>query len=109
MATQAASRTDHVDQLDHEHSHGHGRTHDHEHEDHSHDHPLDWVDLVRIGLVALACLASWLGLWQHVASFDVIALVAMLAGGYPIFKEALVPPVGNRLQSPQEISAGRPP
>jgi hypothetical protein len=44
---------------------------------------------VRIGIVAFACLASWLGLWQNIASFDVFALVATLAGGYPIFKEAL--------------------
>ncbi len=88
--TQATSRPDYVEEHDHERSHSHGHTHDHdhEHEDHGHDHPLEWVDLARIGLVAIACLVSWLGLWQHVASFDVIALVATLAGGYPIFKEA---------------------
>ena len=27
-------------------------------------HPLEWVDLVRIGLVAVAVVASWLGLWS---------------------------------------------
>ncbi len=43
----------------------HGHDHDHPHHDHDeHDHPLQWVDLVRIGLVALAVLASWLRLWQ---------------------------------------------
>lgn len=66
-----------------EHDDGHGQEH------HDHDHSLEGVDLVRIGLVALACITSWLGLWRHFAGFDVIALVATLAGGYPIFKEAL--------------------
>src|SRR5581483_10128440 len=66
-------------------------------EEHDHDHSLEWVDLVRIGLVALACLASWFGLGQHFAGFDVIALVATLAGGYPIFKEAVANLVARRM------------
>ena len=57
-------------------------------EDHDHNHPLPWVELVRIGSVALACLVSWFQLWQPAGSLDVIALVATLIGGYPIFKEA---------------------
>ena len=81
------------------------QNHEHGHEDH--DHPLAWVDLVRIGLVAVAVVASWLGLWksladalglgQAVASFDVIALVATLAGGYPIFKEAVANLLARRM------------
>ncbi len=68
-------------------------------QNHDHDgpedreHSLEWVELFRIGLVALACIASWLGFWQYFASIDVIALLATLVGGYPIFKEA----VGNLL------------
>lgn len=62
--------------------------HHHDHEEHDHEHSLEWVELVRIGLVALACIASWFGVWQRFARFDVIALVATLVGGYPIFKEA---------------------
>jgi P-type Cu+ transporter len=50
---------------------------------------LDRVDLVRIGFVAAAVVASWFRLWTHLASYDVIALVATLVGGYPIFREAL--------------------
>jgi|RhiMetdeSRZDD1v2_1073273.scaffolds.fasta_scaffold110797_2 P-type Cu+ transporter len=53
------------------------------------DPRLDWVDLVRIGFVAAAVVASWLRLWTHLVSYDVIALVATLVGGYPIFREAL--------------------
>ncbi|MBI4639839.1 MAG: cation-translocating P-type ATPase [Candidatus Tectomicrobia bacterium] len=62
---------------DHEHEHGHGP-----------EHPVEPLELVRIGFVALAVLASWLGLWKGFARFDVIALTATLVGGYTIFKEA---------------------
>src|SRR4051794_36004569 len=77
----------------------------HSHEDH--DHMLARVDLVRIGLVAVAVVASWFGLWKFlagvlglgeaVASFDVIALVATVAGGYPIFKEAVANLLARRM------------
>src|SRR5262249_27175052 len=81
------------------------QNHEHGHEDH--DHLLAWVDLVRIGLVAVAVVASWFGLWQSlagllglgetVANFDLIALVATLAGGYPIFKEAVANLLARRM------------
>lgn len=79
-----------------QHSHS---LHDHDHgpEPHDHAHSLERVDLIRIGLVALACLASRLGLWQHFARFDVIALVATVAGGYPIFKEAIANVLARRM------------
>ncbi len=90
MKADGSSESTHLG--DHRHEHGHENNHEHHHhEDHGHDHahPLGWVELARIGLVALACLASSFGLWQQFASLDVIALVATLAGGYPIFKEAI--------------------
>src|SRR5262249_30280150 len=69
--------------------------------------PLKWVDLVRIGLVAMAVVASWLGLWKSiagllglgetVANFDLIALAATLAGGYPIFQEAVANLLARRM------------
>src|SRR5215831_6364625 len=52
-------------------------------------HPtVDTTDLLRIGLVALAVVVSWAHPWQPFAAIDVVALVATLAGGYPIFREA---------------------
>ena len=52
-------------------------------------HPgVETADLVRIGLVALAVVVSWVHPWQPFAGIDVVALVATLAGGYPIFREA---------------------
>jgi Cd2+/Zn2+-exporting ATPase/Cu+-exporting ATPase len=85
--------------------HAEAQNKDHGHEDH--DHSLAWVDLVRIGFVAVAVVASWFGLWKSlagllglgeaVARFDVIALVATLAGGYPIFKEAVANLLARRM------------
>jgi Cd2+/Zn2+-exporting ATPase/Cu+-exporting ATPase len=85
--------------------HAEAQNHEQGHEDH--DHPLAWLDLVRIGLVAVAVVASWFRLWQSLAgalglgealaNFDVIALVATLAGGYPIFKEALANLLARRM------------
>ena len=87
------------------HPHAEQRDPDHGHEDH--EHPLARADLVRIGLVAAAVVASWFGLWkplagllglgEAVARFDVIALVATLAGGYPIFQEAVANLVARRM------------
>jgi len=74
--------------------------HDHRPERHGHDehdHTLERVDLIRIGLAAVAVVASWLGLWQALASFDVIALAATLIGGYPIFKEAFSNLISRRM------------
>src|SRR5271165_920105 len=45
-------------------------------------------DLVRIGLVALAVVLSWLVPWQPFPRVNGVALIATLAGGYPIYKEA---------------------
>lgn len=56
--------------------------------DHDDHHDLDTIELVRIASVAVAVIASWSGVWRHVASFDLIGLVATLVGGYPIFHEA---------------------
>src|SRR5438093_801545 len=65
-----------------------------EHED---EHSLEWVDLARIGLVALAVVVSWLRLWQPAANFDAVALAATLVGGYPIFREALAALFARRM------------
>jgi Cu+-exporting ATPase len=46
------------------------------------------VDLVRICLVTLAVGVTWFHVWEPFVRIDVVALVATLAGGYPIFHEA---------------------
>ncbi len=45
-------------------------------------------DLVRIALVAAAVAVSWFFPWQPIGRVNVVALIATLVGGYPIFKEA---------------------
>ena len=71
---------------------------DHDLGSEAHDeHALKRADLVRIGLVALACLASWSGVWRPLVRFDAIALVATLAGGYPIFREAFANLLARRM------------
>ncbi|MGB7292315.1 MAG: cation-translocating P-type ATPase [Thermodesulfobacteriota bacterium] len=64
------------------------------HGEHNH---IEWVDLTRIGFVALGIVASWLGLWKGFTSFDVISLVATLIGGYPIFREAIASLISRRM------------
>jgi heavy metal translocating P-type ATPase len=53
-----------------------------------HEHSVARGDVVRIALVAVAVGVSWLFPWQPFARINVVALVATLVGGYPIFKEA---------------------
>lgn len=89
LDAQAAARTTAPAASGHDdHKHDHHDHHNHDHDAHGHDHPVETLELVRIGFVGLAVLASWLQLWKGFAGFDVIALAATLIGGYPIFKEA---------------------
>src|SRR5579863_2056987 len=71
--------------------------HDHEQEHDSDGEHVEWLELGRIGFVGLAIVVSWLGLWHPLPHFDVIGFVAVLVGGYPIFREALVDLVSRRM------------
>jgi heavy metal translocating P-type ATPase len=53
------------------------------------EHHVNRIDLVRIGVVALAVVVSWLFPWQPWMKIDAVAFAATLVGGYPIFKEAV--------------------
>ena len=46
-------------------------------------------DLIRVAGVAVAALLVWFHVWEPFPQFSVIGIAATLAGGYPIFKEAL--------------------
>ncbi len=62
----------------------------HDHDDpQDHEHGFEIVEVLRIVFVALAAAAVWFHLWEPFHRVSVIGLVAMLIGGYPIFKEAL--------------------
>ena len=60
------------------------------HGDHEEHAPgLEWQDLARIVLVALAAAAVWFRVWEPLPHFSIIGIAATLIGGYPIFKEAI--------------------
>ena len=46
------------------------------------------ADLVRIGFATVAVVTSWFQWWRPVARIDLVALIAALVAGYPIFEEA---------------------
>jgi P-type Cu+ transporter len=49
---------------------------------------LERLDLVRIGLVAAAAAGTWFGAWPRAGALDVVAIAAVLIGGWPIYREA---------------------
>jgi Cu+-exporting ATPase len=49
---------------------------------------LGWTEAARIALVALAAAASWFRFGQPIPGVNVVALIGVLIGGWPIFKEA---------------------
>jgi heavy metal translocating P-type ATPase len=55
-----------------------------------HDFHLERVDVIRIGLVAVAVAVSWFFPWQPFMKINAVALIATLVGGYPIFREAFL-------------------
>jgi P-type Cu+ transporter len=62
-----------------------------------HHSPLKWPDLIRIALVAVGAVWSWFRVWEPVAGIDLVALLAVLIGGYPIFHEAVADLLKRRM------------
>src|SRR6266404_1630529 len=59
--------------------------------------PLEWGELVRIGLVALTILFSWSQLWRPVETFDLIGFILAPLLGFPIFWQALKDVASRRM------------
>jgi P-type Cu+ transporter len=68
---------------------GHEESHEH--------HGVSKIDLVRIGLVGVAVVFSWFRVWQPYPQLDLVGLVAVLLGGYPIYREALADIFSRRM------------
>src|SRR5437899_1223950 len=68
-------------------------------EDASHDEQegVSRGDLIRIALVGAAVLFCWLRIWQPYPRLDLIGLAAVLARGYPIYREALADSFARRM------------
>ena len=60
----------------------------HEH-DEDHEHALEWPEMLRIALVALATAAVWWRVWEPLRVVSLIGVAGLLVGGWPIFREAL--------------------
>ena len=45
-------------------------------------------ELIRLGIVSILIILSWMKIWHPYVEFDVIAILAVIVGGYPLFKDA---------------------
>jgi heavy metal translocating P-type ATPase len=52
-------------------------------------HGIERIDLIRILIVIAAAAAVWFHIWEPIRYFSLIGVVAMVFGGYPIFREAI--------------------
>jgi heavy metal translocating P-type ATPase len=66
-------------------AHGVGRPAD----EYGHRHATAWRDLARVAFVALAAAAVWFRLWEPIPQVSVLGLLAILVGGWPIYREAV--------------------
>ena len=46
------------------------------------------IEVARIAIVSLLIILSWLRIWSPYFNFDIIAVIAVVFGGYPLFKDA---------------------
>ena len=58
---------------------------------------VERIELARIGFMGLAIAITWLRLWQPLPNFDLFGFAAVLIGGYPIFREAIVDLLSRRM------------
>ena len=78
--------------------------HNHEHsmsmttitEDH-HDHDEGWLEWARVAFVAVILVLVWAQVVPRVRGIDILALIGVLIGGYPIFKEAIADLLERRM------------
>lgn len=60
----------------------------HAHDDQEREDSIDWRELARIAVVAVAAAAVWFRVWEPVPRVSVIGLAGTVVGGWPIFAEA---------------------
>ncbi len=58
---------------------------------------IDRREVARVAIVALAAAAAWFHLWPRFGTIDVIGIALVLAGGYPIVREAFANIVERRM------------
>lgn len=55
------------------------------------------VDLVIFAMVGIAAAVTWAGIVPRINGIDLLAVTAVLGGGYPVFREALQNLVARRM------------
>lgn len=61
------------------------------------EHHGERVDLFIFALVGIAAIVSWAQILPRIHGIDVLAVTAVLGGGYPVFREALENLVARRM------------
>jgi Cd2+/Zn2+-exporting ATPase/Cu+-exporting ATPase len=80
----------------HNREHGRGHGHDHDREDH-HDRDEGWLEWARVAFVAVILILVWAQVVPPVRGVDILAVLGVLIGGYPIFKEAIADLLERRM------------
>src|ERR1043166_5186505 len=62
---------------------------DTKHKDDQHNHDERWREWARVVFVTVILLLVWLQAVPRIRGIDLLALMGILIGGYPIFKEAI--------------------
>ena len=60
-----------------------------EHKERGQEHGWEVMDLVRVAIVAVAAVAVWFRWYEPFHAFSLVGVLAVLIGGYPIFREAV--------------------
>jgi P-type Cu+ transporter len=68
-----------------------------EEHDHDREHSLEWLELAHIAIVAIAATAVWFKVWEPIPRISVLGIIGLLAGGWPIFKEAFDNLIARRM------------
>ena len=63
----------------------------------SHEGGLGWVDCARIAFAGLCIVLSWFRFGRAFVGVDVVGVVGVVIGGYPILKEALTSLAARRM------------
>ena len=86
LAKQADARTTAPGALPRQGEHGHD--HDGYEEAHEDSHGFDTLEAARIAFVALSAAAVWFKLWEPLSAVSIIGIAGLIAGCWPILKEA---------------------
>ena len=76
------------------HTHPHDRE---DHHEHDREHDEGWVEWARVAFVAAVLILVWAQIVPRVRGIDILAVLGLLTGGYPIFKEAIADLLERRM------------